>query len=274
MTPDRKKKLRVSSLFASSPLDSVVTVASEFSRDILFKNLIATSRRGSFVTSLFSANGTGVNAAPDIRKCALYYTNTLAASSVRYRQPSRTTSSPIYLIASSHAIIFSRVVRAAAQYRDNPLCAPFVRRFSREIFLATATSTSPLLSLILSSLSLPPRLSMFCFPAAGVRNFSKFISPFYLYFMVPPYARRSVSIVAQHPAEHPSTSPPSIHVSLHAPSRTFAAAVHKASRVYADYLLENLFAFAGPVGTLFFRKSTFLSSRCVNICYPPNSNRR
>lgn len=30
---------------------------------------------------------------------------------------------PIYLIASSHAIIFSRVGQAAAgQYRDNPLC--------------------------------------------------------------------------------------------------------------------------------------------------------
>lgn len=41
--------------------------------------------------------------------------------------------SRFYLIASSHAIIFSRVVRAAGQYRGNPLCTPCAPIFSRNI---------------------------------------------------------------------------------------------------------------------------------------------
>lgn len=120
-----------------------------------------------------------------------------------------------------------------------------MRRFSREIFLVTATSISVLLSLILPAST----TSYFnvLFPSSArrsVRNFSSFISPFYLYFMVPPYVRHSVSIVAN--------ILQNIHVSLLLWFLFMHHREHSQSQyvkfpyVYVDYLSKNLLAFADP----------------------------
>jgi len=101
MTPDRKKKLRVSSLFVSFFLNLVARSSmSPKPRDILFKNSIAVSRRKSFVIFLFPSmeNGIpGVNAAPGLQKYVLYCISTVAASNV-HRQPSRTPRSRFTLL--------------------------------------------------------------------------------------------------------------------------------------------------------------------------------
>lgn len=208
--------------------------------DILFKNSIAVSHRESFVN-----DKTGVNTAPDFQKYILYYINTAVASNVYYRQLtiSWSSRSRYNLIALSHAIIFSCVVRAAEQYRGNhlcTLCAPiFSQNISRNghIHFSVTFSYSPHL-----------RISMFCFPAirGASETFSSFISPFYLYFMVPPYVRYSVSIVVQHPTEHPCISPSPVHVSLHAPSRAFAVAVRKVSACVCRLPLGESFCVCWP----------------------------
>lgn len=164
MTPDRKKKLRVSPLFVSSLLN-LVARPSKFSQDILFKSSIAISRRESFVIFPFSANGNGINAAPGFSKVCFI----LHEYPCRIECSLSTTKSnspfPIYLIASSHAIIFSRVVRAAGQYRDNPLCTLCAPIFSRNISRNGYIHFS-----ITFSHSPPLRLSMFCFPAGGAER--------------------------------------------------------------------------------------------------------
>lgn len=107
---------------------------------------------------------------------------------------------------------------------------------------------------------------MFCFPAVGAKRRSETFPSLSRLFTFTLWSRLTFAIL------FPSSrnilrnilhlSPPvrSSTVSLHAPSRTFAVAVHKVFRVYADYLFENLFAFAGSAGMLFSRKFTFLPS--------------
>lgn len=115
-------------------------------------------------------------------------------------------------IASSHAIIFSGVVRAARQYlaraRGNPLCASiFSRNISRNdhIHFSITFSHSP------SPLRPSSHFNvLFPKPSGGAERPK--LSQVYLAFL-PLLYRPALhspfcfSIVAQHPAEHPRVSP-------------------------------------------------------------------
>lgn len=101
MTPDRKKKLRVSRHFVSSLLNLVARL-SEFSQDILFKYSIATNHRESFVVFLFSVNGTDIDVAPDFQ--SMFYITSVPCHIKCSLSITKSNSFPIYLIASSHAI--------------------------------------------------------------------------------------------------------------------------------------------------------------------------
>lgn len=112
MTPDRKKKLRVSPLFVSSLL---VVRPSEFSQDILFKYIRSRQVTANF--SLYFSFLLMETLMPRrIFKSTyiLYHINTLPhrmfiIDNLLRRQSN--SSFPIYFIASSHVILFSRVVR-------------------------------------------------------------------------------------------------------------------------------------------------------------------
>lgn len=190
MTPDRKKKLRVSSTFCFFPFEFDRATPSEFSRDILFKELdrdwVAANLSSYFSFPLMEI---ALMLRQGFQKYVLYCIDTFVALECSFIDSQvELLPFPIYLIASSHAIIFSRVVRELLGNIAIILFALFARRFSHEIFLVTATSISLLLSPILLATH-PSRFNALFSsrPGTGVRNFLKFISPFYLYFMVPPY---------------------------------------------------------------------------------------
>lgn len=90
------------------------------------------------------------------------------------------------------------------------LFALFARRFSREIFLVTATSISLLLSPILLAAH-PSRFNALFSsrPRHGASETFPSLSRLFTFTLWSRLtARHSVSIVAQHPAEHPCISPP------------------------------------------------------------------
>jgi len=80
MTPDRKKKLRVSPFFVSSLLNLVRTIKCVLTSrgDILFKNSIAVSPTANLSLSLSLSlslvnDKTGVNAASSFQKCFILH---------------------------------------------------------------------------------------------------------------------------------------------------------------------------------------------------------
>lgn len=135
MTPDRKKKLRVKSVFCFFPFEFGRMTKRALARDILFKNSIATSRRESFVIFLSLANGNGVNAAPDFTKVCFILHQYFCRIERRLSTNKSNSSFPIFIpLPHRYAIIFSRVVRAAGQYRGNPLCTLCARDFLTKYF--------------------------------------------------------------------------------------------------------------------------------------------
>lgn len=239
MTPDRKKKLRVSPLFVFSFLN-LVSRPSEFSKlwDILFKNSI--SHREFFVIFFFFVNGSTVNVPlglqmfyiTSILLSQFYITSILLHRIVHYRQPSRTPRSRFYLIASSHAIIFSRVVRVAGQYRGNSLCTLCASIFSWNIscnghiyfpitFSYFLRSSSSSFNVLFSSVGVGARPKLFqVYPIFLPLLYGPALHSLFCFY------HRATSCRI-----YPCASPPPIHISLHALSRTFAVAVHKVFRV-------------------------------------------
>lgn len=194
---------------------------------------------------------------------------------------------PIYLIASSHAIIFSRVVQpAAGQYRDNPLCRHLCVRacvYARTDFLTKYFSLRQhpfLYYFLLFSSAAPLRLSMFCFPAVGAERPKLF--QVYLAFLPllhgpalrSPFCfhRRATScgtsrtflplfdpapFLFMHRREHSQLQCIKFPVCMQITS----------SRIFLRLLAPPACYF--PVNS-----PSFLPSfRSVNICCPPNSNR-
>lgn len=142
----------------------------------------------------------------------MFYTTSIPSprSNVHLSTAKSNSSFPIYLIASSHAIIFSHVVREPLGNIAIILFALFARRFSREIFLVTATSISLLLSPILPAAH-PSRFNALFSsrPRHGASETFPSLSRLFTFTLWSRLtARHSVSIVAQHPAEHPCISPP------------------------------------------------------------------
>lgn len=185
-------------------------------------------------------------------------------------------------IASSHAIIFSGVVRAALGNISRAEIL-FARRFSREIFLVTTTSISLLLSPTPLPRFAPPRISMYCFPSRRGAERPK-LSQVYLAFLPLLYRpalhspfcfhRRATSrgtsmrlllsdlphpfLFVKHRREHSQSQRIKFLVCMQITSRG----------IFLRLLAPPACYF--PVNT----PSFLPSSRCVNICYPPNSDRR
>lgn len=247
MTPDRKKKLRVSPLFVSSLLN---LVAWQSERSLEISSLKARSRQAAAdLLSHFS-----LSLMETVLMLRQVYKSMFYIASISLPHWTSVIDKQVEFLAvdfyrhcpiARHNLL-PLVVRAAGQYRDNPLCTLCAPIFSRNIsrnghihfsitFSYSPRRPSPSFNVLFSSRR---RGASETFPSLS-RLFTFTLWSRLTFAILFPSSRNILQNIH-------APSPSAIHVSLHAPSRTFPVAVHKVSRVYADYLLKILFASAGP----------------------------